>query len=56
MAVRRKQRRRRVTARNPLVPVVRAVRPKVRPSVKAYTRKPKHKHKRPPDEDGGGNR
>lgn len=54
MAGRRKQRRRRVTARNPLAPVVRALTPRVKPSAKAYTRKPKHKC--PPDENDGGNR
>ncbi len=54
MAAQRKQKRRRVTARNPLAPVVRALTPRVKPSAKAYIRKPKHK--RPPDEDGGGNR
>ncbi len=40
---------RRISARNPLVPVVRALRPRVKPSAKAYRRKVKHK--RPPEPD-----
>ena len=50
MRKRRKARARRVILRNPLVPVVRALRPRVKPSAKAYSRKVKH---RPPDGDGG---
>ena len=50
MRKRRKARARRVSLRNPLVPVVRALRPRVKPSAKAYSRKVKHR--RPPD--GGG--
>ncbi len=49
MRKRRKARARRVSLRNPLVPVVRALRPRVKPSAKAYSRKVKHR--RPP---GGG--
>ncbi len=54
MAAQRKQKRRRVKVRNPLAPVVRTLTPRVKPSAKAYIRKPKHT--RPPDDDGGGNR
>ncbi len=49
MRKRRKARARRVSLRNPLVPVVRALRLRVKPSAKAYSRKAKHR--RPP---GGG--
>ncbi len=51
MRKRRKVRARRVSLRNPLVPVVRALRPRVKPSAKTYSRKVKHQ--RPPDGDGG---
>ena len=47
---RRRARARRVSLRNPLVPVVRALRPGVKPSAKAYSRKVKHR--RPPDRGG----
>ena len=40
----------RIKPRNPLAPVVRGLTSKVKPSIKAYTRKPKHK--RSPGEDG----
>lgn len=43
MRKRRKGKARRISARNPLVPVVRALRPRVKPSAKAYSRKLKHK-------------
>ncbi len=51
MRKRRRAKARRVSLRNPLVPVVRALRSRVRPSAKAYSRKVKHQ--RPPDGDGG---
>ncbi len=51
MRKRRKARARRVSLRNPLVPVVRALRHRVMPSAKAYSRKVKHP--RPPGRDGG---
>ncbi len=50
MRKRRKTKRVGVRLRNPLAPVVRALRPRVKPSAKAYSRKVKHR--RPPD--GGG--
>ncbi len=51
MRKRRRARARRVSLRNPLVPVVRALRPRVKPSAKAYSRKVRHR--RPQEEDGG---
>ncbi len=50
MRKRRKAKRAGVRLRNPLAPVVRALRLRVKPSAKAYSRKVKHR--RPPD--GGG--
>ena len=47
----RKRVAKRVKPRNPLAPVVRGLTPKVKPSIKAYIRKPKHK--RPPGGDEG---
>lgn len=54
MARKRKARAKRIKARNPLAPLVRKLRPRVKPSARAYTRKPKHK--RPPAEDEGQQR
>ncbi len=51
MRKRRKARAQRVSLRNPPVPVVRALRPCVKPSAKAYSRKVKHRW--PRDGDGG---
>ena len=43
MRKRRKGKARRVSARNPLVPVVRALRLRIKPSAKAYSHKLKHR-------------
>ncbi len=51
MRKRCKTKRAGVRLRNPLAPVVRALRPRVKPSAKAYSRKLKHKW--PPEGDGG---
>lgn len=45
MKGRRRIKDRQVRVRNPLVPVVRALAPRVKPSAKAYTRKVKHKRR-----------
>ncbi len=51
MRKRRKSKRPGARVRNPLAPVVRAIRPRIVPSAKTYSRKVKHK--RPPGEAGG---
>lgn len=45
-----RRRRKRLKPRNPLVPVVRSLRHKVRPSARTYSRKTKHKR---PGADNG---
>jgi len=50
MTRRRKRPRKTVKLRNPLVPALRRLRPKVKPSARAYSRKGKHKG-READED-----
>jgi hypothetical protein len=52
MARRRRVRRKRIKARNPLAPVLRRLRPRVKASARVYSRK--IKHRRPaPDAEGG---
>ena len=43
--------RKRIKPRNPLVPVVRGLRPKVEASPRAYTRKAKHKTRNESNDD-----
>lgn len=52
VARKRKKPRKSIRIRNPLVPALRRLRPKVKPSARAYSRKPKHKER--PEEGGDG--
>jgi len=52
VARKRKKPRKTVKLRNPLVPALRRLRPKVKPSARAYSRRPKHKDG--PEEGGDG--
>jgi len=54
VARKRKKPRKTVKLRNPLVPALRRLRPKVKPSARAYSRRPKHKDG--PKEGGDGGR
>lgn len=54
MAGKRKRARKRVKLRNPFAPALRRLRPKVKPSARAYSRKPKHKRSREESDNGGG--
>jgi hypothetical protein len=48
----RKRSRKSVRIRNPLVPALRRLRPKVKPSARAYSRKTKHRERPEPGRDG----
>ena len=50
MAAKRKTPRKRIKTRNPYAPLLRALRPKVKPSKRTYKRKPKHKDKMPTED------
>lgn len=54
VAGKRKRARKRVKLRNPFAPALRRLRPKVKPSARAYSRKPKHKRSREESDNGGG--